>query len=64
MSDSESKKAWDKKNMVFCAFKLFRATAKSENDQALIDYLDGKSKSAIFKTALREYMERHSEKSE
>lgn len=59
MPDSEAKKAWDKKNMVFCAFKLFRASGRGENDQDIIDYMDGKQKSEIIKKALREYMENH-----
>jgi hypothetical protein len=59
MSDSESKKKWDKENMVYVAFKLFRAVGNKENDQAIIDYLDGKVKGAVIKAALREYIENH-----
>mgnify|MGYP007070316454 CR=1 FL=1 len=55
----ESKKAWDKKNVVFCAFKLWRKIGDSENDQAIIDYLEGKNKSGVVKSALREYMANH-----
>ena len=57
--DSESKKAWDKENMVFVGFKLFRRVKDSNNDQVIIDYLEGKERSKIIKQALREYMERH-----
>lgn len=60
--DSKSKKEWDSKNMVFTAFKMFRATSKSQNDQELIDFLSNQqSKSDTIKQALREYMERHRE---
>ena len=61
MADRESKKRWDKENMVFVAFKLFRANDKKQNDQDLIDFLDGKVKGEVVKKALREYMEHHKE---
>ena len=61
MGDRESKKRWDKENMVFVAFKLFRAIGEKPNDQAIIDYLDGKVKGEIIKKALREYMTNHPE---
>ena len=61
MADSEAKKKWDKENMVFVAFKLFRAIGEKQNDQALIDYLDGKVKGDVIKKALREYMKNHPE---
>ena len=57
--DSESKKAWDKENMVFVGFKLFRRVKDSNNDQDIIDYLQGKERSKIIKQALREYMTTH-----
>jgi len=61
MADSEAKKRWDKENMVFVAFKLFRGNDKRKNDQEIIDFLDGKNKSEVIKIALREYMENHKE---
>lgn len=61
MADSEAKKKWDKENMVFVAFKLFRAIGEKQNDQAIIDYLDGKVKGDVIKKALREYMKNHPE---
>ena len=61
MSDSEAKKRWDKKYVVFVGFKLFRTVGKDKNDQDIIDYLDGKVKGEIIKLALREYMENHKE---
>ena len=61
MADSEAKKKWDKENMVFVAFKLFRANSKNKNDQKIIDFLDGKVKGEVVKAALREYMENHKE---
>ena len=64
MSDSEAKKKWDKKYMVFVGFKLFRTVGKDTNDQDIIDYLDGKVKGEIIKLALREYMSNHKEETE
>ena len=61
MADSEYKKNWDKENLIRITFKLFRATAKNQNDQEIIDYLDGKVKGAVIKAALREYIENHKE---
>ena len=57
--DSKRKKEWDEKYMVFVAFKLFRETENGKNDQDIIDFLDGKNKSAVIKTALREYISSH-----
>lgn len=58
--DSKSKKEWDSKNMVFTAFKMFRETSKSRNDQDIIDFLSKQpSKSETIKIALREYMTTH-----
>ena len=58
--DSDAKKAWDKENMVFVGFKLFRALNGNTNDQDIIDFLDGKERSKIIKSALREYIKNHS----
>lgn len=58
--DSQAKKAWDKKNMVFTAFKMFREIDGKRNDQDIIDFLSKqKSKSDTIKTALRDYMAHH-----
>lgn len=54
MPDSEAKKKWDKKNVVFVTTKFFRATEKD-----LLEYLEGKQKSTTMKKALREYMKNH-----
>ena len=59
MADSEAKKKWDKKNMTVITFKLFRSSDKKQNDQDIIDYLEGKVKSEVIKNALREYMKNH-----
>ena len=59
--DSEAKKKWDKQNMVFVGFKLFRSVGDSKNDQDIIDYLNGKVRGEIIKTALREYIANHPE---
>lgn len=59
MPDSDAKKNWDKENMVFVAFKLFKATEKNQNDQEIIDYLADKVKGAVIKEALREYIANH-----
>ena len=61
MGDSEYKKNWDKENLIRITFKLFRATAKNENDQEIIDFLEGKVKGAVIKDALREYIQNHKE---
>ena len=61
MSDSESKKKWDKENMVFVAFKLFRAIGDNQNDQEIIDFLSDKVKGEVVKAALREYIKNHKE---
>lgn len=59
--DSQRKKDWDKKYMVFVAFKLFRETENGSNDQDVIDFLEGKNRSETIKLALREYMKNHKE---
>mgnify|MGYP002627419030 CR=1 FL=1 len=60
MADSEAKKEWNRKNMVFVGFKLFRANQNKRNDQEIIDFLSTqKSKGEVIKQALREYMENH-----
>ena len=56
MPDKESKKKWDKENVVFVNTKFFKRT-----DADLLEFLDGKSRSTTIKIALREYMERHKE---
>ena len=61
MPDSEAKKKWDKENMVFVAFKLFRTNGNKRNDQDIIDFFEGKVKGEIIKAALREYMKNHPE---
>lgn len=57
--DSEAKKRWDKENMVFVAFKLFRPLNGKQNDQDIIDFLSDKVKGEVIKAALREYIENH-----
>lgn len=64
MGDSKAKKKWDKENMVYVAFKLFRARDKKRNDQDIIDFLEGKVKGEVIKAALREYIENHKGESE
>jgi hypothetical protein len=61
MVDSEAKKKWDKDNMVFVGFKLFREVKGKRNDQDIINFLEGKVKGEIIKAALREYMTNHKE---
>lgn len=61
MVDSEAKKKWDKDNMVFVGFKLFREVKGKRNDQDIIDFLEGKVKGEVIKAALREYIESHKE---
>lgn len=58
--DTQAKKDWDKANMVFTAFKMFREIDGKRNDQDIIDFLEKqKSKSYIIKEALRYYMTNH-----
>lgn len=54
--DRESKKAYDKRQMVFVAFKLFRQNGDRRNDQDIIDFLNGKVRGEVIKKALRYYM--------
>lgn len=54
MPDYESKKKWDKENVLFVTVKLFANT-----DKDIREYLEGKPRSTIIKIALREYMEKH-----
>lgn len=61
VGDSEAKKKWDKQNMVFVGFKLFRSVGDNNNDQDIIDYLDGKVRGETIKAALREYIANHPE---
>lgn len=61
MADRACKKKWDKENVLFMTVKLFRANEKNQNDQDLIDFLDGKVRGEVVKKALREYMEHHKE---
>lgn len=58
--DTQAKKNWDKKNMVFTAFKMFREIDGKRNDQDIIEFLEKQtSKSETIKQALREYMTTH-----
>ena len=59
--DSEAKKAWNRENMVFLGVKLFKSINGKRNDGDIIEFLDGKVKGELVKTALREYMENHKE---
>ena len=61
MSDSEAKKKWVKENTVMVSFKLFKAIGQNQNDQDILDYFEGKTRSEIIKAALREYIENHKE---
>lgn len=64
MVDSEAKKKWDKDNMVFVGFKLFREVKGKRNDQDIIDFLEGKVKGEVIKAALREYIANSKEETE
>jgi hypothetical protein len=61
MGDSEAKKKWDKDNVLFVGFKLFREVKGKRNDQDITDFLEGKVKGEVIKAALREYMANHKE---
>ena len=60
-TDTEAKKKWDKDNMVFVGFKLFREVNGKRNDQEIIDFLEGKVRGEVIKAALREYINNHME---
>lgn len=57
MPDSEAKKAWMKANSKVVACKLML-----KGDADILAFLQGKQAATVIKAALREYMERHSEK--
>lgn len=59
MPDSQAKRDWDKKNVWIVPTKLFRANGDNQNDQQIIDFLQGKQASTIIKQALRDYMTTH-----
>ena len=59
MPDSQWKREWDKKNVLFVSTKFFREYKGKTNDQDLIDFLEGKQRGTIIKIALREYMNNH-----
>lgn len=56
MPDYESKKRWDKENVLFVTTKLFATT-----DKDILDFLAGKPRATIIKAALREYITNHPE---
>ena len=53
---SESRKKWEKENTVCLSMKLQKTT-----DKDLLEYLEGKTKQAGIKEALRFYIEHHKE---
>lgn len=57
--ESEAKRKWQKENTVFIGVKLQKST-----DADILQYLDGKSRQTVIKSALREYMTNHPEESE
>lgn len=54
MPDCNSKKKWDKENVLFVTTKLFANT-----DKDILDFLEGKPRATTIKAALREYIENH-----
>lgn len=56
MPDSEAKKRWMKENSIIFSIKLMKRT-----EADLIEFLEGKVKGEVMKTALREYIENHKE---
>ena len=56
MPDCEAKKKWDKENVLFVTTKLFATT-----DKDIIEFLEGKTRAAVIKAALREYIQNHKE---
>ena len=57
MADSPAKKAWQKNNTVLIAMRL-----NKNQDEEIIEFLHGKNVAGTMKLALREFMEKHTEK--
>jgi len=51
MADTKAHAAWQKENTVMVSVRLQKST-----DSDILEFLDGKSKQAVIKEALREYM--------
>ena len=64
MAERESKKKWDKENVVFIATKLFRDNEIKKKDNDIIEYLEGKNISEEIKAGLRLRMKEAAEKAE
>lgn len=56
MPDSQAKKDWMRANTTMVSVKM-----TNKGDADILAFLEGKAKATVIKTALREYMERHSE---
>ena len=56
MADGEKQRAWQKEHTVVITMRLQMST-----DSDILAYFEGKSKQALIKKALREYMENHKE---
>lgn len=56
MPEGEKAKAWKKANTVVITMRLQKST-----DSDILSYFEGKSKQAVIKRALREYMANHKE---
>lgn len=59
MADTEAHAAWMKENTVTLSLRFQKRT-----DSDIIQFLEGKSKQATIKAALREYMKNHEDRPE
>ena len=55
MPDSEAKKKWMKNNSTMVGVKMM-----NKKDADILEFLEGKSKATVIKSALREYIQNHS----
>ena len=56
MPESEAYKKWSREKTVMITMRLQKST-----DADILDFLEGKAKQTVIKTALREYIENHKE---
>ena len=52
--ESEAKRKWQKENTVFIGVKLQKST-----DADILQFLEGKQRQTVIKSALREYIQNH-----
>lgn len=58
MADTSRQREWQKENTVMISMRLQKST-----DADILSYLEGKTRQAVIKAAIREYMENHKDES-